>query len=162
LRLSTSAADDVYPSTPTVTFHGAAYQSAYVEFTAVETRTNVKVNGRYPLLETPTPDVVQVFNRYNTVPYVPTASVGAIPFLDVANRFVFSGAGFTPGLLRGQSWTTIAECLSQPRTDDARAIIGAANVLTAAMCRTTGNRPSAVCGVRAIQQIEHRLVAATP
>ena len=40
LGLSTSSATDVFPSTPTVTFHGSTYASDVLSFSGVETNTN--------------------------------------------------------------------------------------------------------------------------
>jgi len=157
LRLSHSGAGDVYPETATLTFHGSSYQSTHVEFTGMETRSNVQVNGQWAPLETPTPDVVQVFNQYNAPPYV--SRKGAIPFIDVGNRFVFSASGYDPGLLKGQTQAAIAAGLSDPGSETTRAILGEANVITAAVCVTTVNMPSAVCRVPAIQSIVHQLTA---
>ena len=40
LGLTTSSASDVYPSTPTLTFHGSTYSSDVISFVPVETKTN--------------------------------------------------------------------------------------------------------------------------
>ena len=55
LRLSHSAADDVFPNTPTLSFYGSSYSSQYVELSAAELQTNVRVGGSYRALQTPTP-----------------------------------------------------------------------------------------------------------
>jgi len=157
LRFSHSGAGDVYPETATLTFHGSSYQSTHVEFTGVETRSNVQVNGQWTTLETPTPDVVQVFNQYDAPPYV--GRKGGIPFVDVGNRFVFSGSAYDPALLKGQTQAAIAASLSDPASEITRAILGEANVITAAICVTTVNMPSAVCRVPAILSLSHQLTA---
>jgi len=158
LRFSQSAADIEYPSTPTVTFHGATFQSQYVDFTGVETRGNVRVNGKYPPLDTLSAQDAPLYHRYDAPPY--TGRAGGIPFIDIANRFVVQGAGFSPGLLHGTSWSTIVAHLSEPGSEDARAIIGTANVLTATICAATADTPRVVCAVPAIQQIERHLASA--
>jgi hypothetical protein len=46
----------------------------------------------------------------------------------------------------------VADDLSDPTNSDARAVLGAANKLSAAICATTGGKPASVCrspGVRA-------------
>ncbi len=160
LGLSHSATDDIFPGTATFTFHGATYHSQYVDFTAVEMQTNTKVNGQYAPLETPDASEVALLQTYDAPPYVPADAAGSIPFLDIANQFVFSGATFPPDLLTGKSWTAIAARLSDPTTPEARGIIGTADVLTGAICIATSNKPAAVCGIPAIQLIEHTTLTA--
>ena len=60
LRTTTSAADDVYPSTPTFTFYGADYTSPYLAFSSVELESNVRSGGQYRALQTPTADQQQL------------------------------------------------------------------------------------------------------
>ena len=55
-------------------------------------------------------------------------------------------------MLEGKSRAEIAAALSDPTSDIAKAVVGNANVLTAAICEATGNKPSDVCtsaGVKA-------------
>jgi Domain of unknown function (DUF929) len=160
LRYSRSAADDVFPNTPSFTFHGASYESAYVEFTPVELQTNVRAGGGgYAPLERPDTVEQQVFDRYNVPPYVTPQDSGSIPFIDVANQFAFTGASFSPDLLARRSWTDIAGQLSKPDSDLAPAVIGTANVLTAAICKATSDKPATVCGEPVMQMIERNLVS---
>jgi hypothetical protein len=79
---------------------------------------------------------------------------GSLPFIDVANKLVVSGAGigFSPGLFQGLSMTQVADDLSNPSSPETVAVLGAANKLSAAICAATGGRPVSVCtspGVRA-------------
>jgi hypothetical protein len=167
LQLSQSAADDVYPLTPTFTFVGAAYTSQSVAFDAVETAGNVRQNGRYPPLQALSPQQEQLLRTYDAPPYVPTSSAGAIPFLDISNLYSVTGASFDPGVLQGRSWETIAASLTHSDSPQARAILGTANVLSAAICQATDSQPAEVCGsptVRALSQTLSQLPApgATP
>jgi hypothetical protein len=162
LRITTSAADDVYPSTPTFTFYGAQYTSQYVDFSSVELQSNVKSGGQYAPLQSPTPDQEQLLRLYDAPPYVPASSAGAIPFLDVANLYVTAGASFDVGVLQGHSWQEIAANLSDANTDQAKGILGTANVLTAAICQSTANTPAGVCSSPTIQALESRLGGAQP
>lgn len=153
LHLTRSAADDIYPSTPTFTFVGATYSSPTVALEAVETQGNTRVNGRYPPLQTPTAAQQQLLRTYDAPPYVPASSAGGIPFLDVAGQYVLVGASYDTGLLQGRSWEDIAGSLSDPNTPTARAVVGAANVLTAAICTATESQPAEVCGQDAVRAL---------
>lgn len=157
LQLARSAADDVYPSTPTFSFYGATYQSPYLEFRAVELQSSARVGSTYQTLQTPTPDEEKIVSQYDGPPYVPASQAGAIPFIDVANRYVVTGANVSPEVLDHRSWESIAASLSNPGSDQARAIVGTANLLTAAICQATGETPSTVCSQPAIRQIEASL-----
>jgi len=72
---------------------------------------------------------------------------------------VFSGSSFPPDLLAGKSWTTIATRLSDPTSAEARAIVGAADVLTGAICIVTSGKPAEVCQAPAIQIIQQTTLA---
>jgi hypothetical protein len=146
LRLSHSASDDVYPSTPTFSFYASNYTSRYVEFSAVELQSNVRSGATYRDLQTPTPAQDNVLRTYDVPPFVPPSSANAIPFLDIANQYVVTGSNFDVGLLRGLSQAQIATMLKDGTNDPARAILGTANVLSAAVCSATGDTPAEVCG----------------
>jgi hypothetical protein len=152
----TSAADDVYPSTPTFTFHGATYQSQYIDFVAVETTTNVKgPDGQYQPLDRLTPTQQALVNQYDGPPY--TNSSGSIPFLDFGNRYVMSGASYQPDVIHGMSWSEIAQSLHDPNSSQAKAVLGSANLLTAAICKVSGQQPASVCSSPAIGALEAKL-----
>ena len=144
LGQTTSASDDVYPDTATLSFHGATYSSDYLSFTGVETSGRTKVNGQYATLDKLTAADQKTFETYDQPPYT-TGSAGGIPFIDFGGSFVSSGASFDPQLLAGMSHRQIAAALSDPTSPVAKAIDGSANVLTAALCEVTGQQPSAVC-----------------
>ncbi|HLH68511.1 MAG TPA: DUF929 family protein [Candidatus Dormibacteraeota bacterium] len=156
IRSMTSAADDVYPSTPTFTFHGATYQSPYIDFVAVETTTNVKgSNGQYQPLDSLTPSEQALVNQYDGPPY--TNSAGSIPFIDFGNRYVMSGATYQPDVIHGMSWSEIAQSLQDPSSSQAKAVIGSANLLTAAICKASGQQPANVCSSPTISSLEAKL-----
>ena len=144
LGQTTSASDDVYPDTATLSFHGATYSSDYLSFTGVETSGRTKVNGQYATLDKLTAADQKTFETYDQPPYI-AGSSGGIPFLDLGGSFVSSGASFDPQLLAGMSHRQIATALSDPTSPVAKAVDGSANVLTAALCEVTGQQPSAVC-----------------
>ncbi len=157
LKTARSAVDDVYPGTPTFSFYGATYTSPYLEFEAVETQTSSRVGSSYQTLQTPTPEQQQLIDRFDAPPYVAPENAGAIPFIDIANQYVLAGTTFSPGLLANQSWESIAANVAKGNTDQARAIIGSANVLTAAICAATSDSPANVCQQPSIQQIKAAL-----
>ena len=143
LGQTTSASDDVYPDTSTLSFHGATYASDYLSFTGVETtdRTKVKVVRKLDQL---TAADSTTFQTYDQPPYI-TGSAGSIPFLDLGGSYVSSGASFDPQLLAGMSHRQVAAALADPTSPVAKAVDGSANVLTAALCEVTGQQPAAVC-----------------
>lgn len=52
------------------------------------------------------------------------------------------------------TWQQIASSLANSSSDQAQAILGNANYLTAAICELTGNRPASVCATSTITQLE--------
>lgn len=144
LKTTTSSSSDVYPNTPTLTFHGATYNSQYIDFVSVESTDR----DRNPL-ESPTPAQQALVNRYDTS--------GSIPFVDFGNRYAFSGAMYLPDVLSGMSWQAVSDTLQQPDSAQAKAILGSANLITAAVCKLTGDQPASVCSSATIQAIEKTL-----
>jgi thiol-disulfide isomerase/thioredoxin len=144
LKTTTSSSSDVYPNTPTFTFHGATFTSQYIDFVSVETTDR----DRNPL-ESPTPAQQTLVNQYDTS--------GSIPFVDFGNRYSFAGATYSPDILSGMSWQAVADALAQPDSPQAQAILGSANLITAAICKLTGDQPAAVCSSATIQAIEKTL-----
>jgi thiol-disulfide isomerase/thioredoxin len=144
LKTTSSSSSDVYPNTPTFTFHGATYTSQYVDFVSVETTDR----DRNPL-ESPTSAQQALANQYDTS--------GSIPFVDVGNRYAFSGAMYLPDVLSGMSWQAVADSLAQPSSPQAKAILGSANLITAAVCKLTADQPATVCSSSTIQSIEKTL-----
>jgi len=143
-----------YPNTPTFTFHGSTYTSKYLTFTPVETQTNIpdKTTGTYTLLETPTKDQQALLTKY-----VPSGSQGAIPFIYFGGKYIIAGASYNPQVLAGLSWSKIAsEVKNNPNSDVAKAVVGTANYITAAICKMTGNQPASAC-TSTIQSLESSL-----
>ena len=148
-----------YPNTPTFTFHGSTYTSQYLTFTPVETQTNIpdKTTGTYTLLETPTKDQEALLTKYDAPPYVPSGSQGAIPFIYFGGKYIIAGASYNPQVLAGLSWSKIAsDVKNNPNSDVAKAVVGTANYITAAICKMTGNQPASAC-TSTIQSLESSL-----
>jgi thiol-disulfide isomerase/thioredoxin len=144
LKTTSSSSSDVYPNTPTFTFHGATYTSQYVDFVSVETTDR----DRNPL-ESPTSAQQALVNQYD--------SAGSIPFVDLGNGYAFSGAMYVPDVLGAMSWTAVADSLAQSSSPQAKAILGSANLITAAICKLTADQPATVCSSSTIQSIEKTL-----
>ena len=149
LSATHSAGTDVYPNTQTLSFYASSYSSPFVDFQAVEEATNQVVNGSYQTLQTPTAAQRALMAKYD--------SSGSIPFLDIANKYVITGASFSPQVLQGLSREQIAAQLSDPSSPVALAIDGTANDITAAICNVTGNLPSSVGNSSAIAAIAKTL-----
>lgn len=153
----TSAAKDQYPNTPTFTFVKAKYKSKYLVFKSVEEYTNQvdSATGYYATLQKPTAAEQKLILKYDTPKYVPglTSSSGnPIPFMSFDNKFLVSGASYSPDALTGLTRSSVATGLSDPTSPVTDAIITSANYQTAAICSLTNDQPSTVCtssGVKA-------------
>ena len=161
LYQTTSSSNDVYPSTPTFTFYtgrygGPFYTSKYIDFVPVETLGNVQdSSGNYATLQTPTTEQQNLLNTYDVPPY--TTQSGSIPFIDIANQFIISGASYSPQDLQNLQWQDIANNLSDPTSTIGKDILGTANYMTAGICMTTHQQPGSVCNTEVIQKIEQSL-----
>jgi Domain of unknown function (DUF929) len=141
-----SSSTDVYPSTPTLTFHNASYTSKYLTFTPVEWYGNVpNASGTYPTLQAPTSAQMAVFNKYDAPPYVQATDKGSFPFVDIGNKYLVIGAQFLPTALKGMTWPQVAAAMRNPSSAVAKDVNAAANTLTAAICKATGGKPGNVC-----------------
>ncbi len=161
--ISSTRSVEPYQGTPTFTFVRAHYRSRYVAFASVEQYTNVwdSAAGFYSSLQTPSAQEAAVFKKYDTSKYIPgiTSSQDySIPFLSLGNRYLISGASYTPQLLQGISRDTIAAGLSDATNPVTVAIVAVANYDTAVICSLTHNQPSQVCsspGVLAAKKSLH-------
>jgi thiol-disulfide isomerase/thioredoxin len=128
-----------YPNTPTWTFVKSKFTSPYFTFTPVEMETNIpdKSTGEYTTLQNPTAAQTALINKYSTD--------GSIPFIYFDGKAVISGASYNAGVLSGLSWATIASDLHNPSSSVAKAVLGTANYITAAICKTTNNAPASAC-----------------
>jgi hypothetical protein len=58
---------------------------------------------------------------------------------------VLSGASYSPDLFVGMNWQQVAAKLADPSSSQAKAVLGTANMLTAAFCQLTSAQPVNVC-----------------
>src|SRR5438034_5850459 len=152
LRGIHSSSSDAFPSTPTLTFYKTGYTSKYLVFTPVETTTE---DRNTPLQKT-TAAQEALLSKYDAPPYVSQGSTGAIPFIDFGNKYLVSGASYSPEVLQGKTWSEVAAALSNPADPVSQGAVGAANKMTAAICKLTNNQPATAC-TPAIQKLEGQL-----
>lgn len=143
LALTTSSSSDIYPNTPTFTFQKASLSSTFVAFEATETQTRTGQS-----LQNPTPEQLALVSKYDPG--------GSIPFVDVGNIGVAVGSGFLPDLLTGRSWDQAAAELPDGTSPLARAVLGNANWLTAAVCKAGADK-APVCGNPNLKALESQL-----
>jgi hypothetical protein len=141
-----SSSTDIYPSTATLTFYKSHYSSKYLTFTAVE---NKKVDETQTLQPT-TPQQQATWQRYE-----PTGT--GYPFIAFSNKLAMTGPLFNPGVLHGLDWQQISAKLHNPGSQVAQGALGGANLITAAICKMTGNQPASVCTSAPIKALEPRL-----
>ena len=151
LKFIHSSASDTPASIPTLTFYKSAYTSKYITFTPVEMQDVNKAT-----LQVPTAAQSAVLAKYDAPPQVPQADAGSIPFIDFGNKFMTSGASYSYTVLQGKTWAQVAAALKDPSSDIAKGADGAANMITAAICKLTGNQPATAC-TPAVQAIESSL-----
>jgi hypothetical protein len=130
-----------YPGTPTWTFANSTFTSRYLTFTSVEEYTNVpdKSTGGYTTLQSLSKQQQALLTKYDA------AYQGSIPFQDFGNKYLSVGASYDPGVLSGLTWAQIADDLHQPASAVGKAVLGAANYLTAAICGLTKDAPATAC-----------------
>ncbi|HUZ23896.1 MAG TPA: DUF929 family protein [Streptosporangiaceae bacterium] len=147
LRGIHSSSTDTDPNTPTLTFYKSSYTSKYLTFTPVENETITHT----PLQNT-TAAQSAIWAKYE-----PNASQRGYPFIDIANKYMITAPLFDPGLLAGLSWAQVAADLNNPSSPVAQGALGAANYITAAICKTTNNAPANVCTTAPVASLEPKL-----
>ena len=135
-----SSSADVFPRTATLTFYKSGYTSKYLTFTPIENLTVTKAP-----LQNPTAAQNALWARYE-----PDPSTRGYPFIDFGNKWVLKGPIYDPAVLKGLTWSQIATAMRNPSSPVSQGVLGAANYMTAAICKTTNNQPSTVCTSRAV------------
>ena len=131
-----SSATDVYPGTATLSFRAAVYRSTELTLRTTELTDNA---GRP--LQAQTPLDTRLIDAFDVPPYVNSADQsGAVPFLDIANRYILAGAQYSPQVLAGLSAAQIAAQLANPSSPVAQAIDGSARVIVAAIDQVLAGR----------------------
>jgi hypothetical protein len=131
-----SSPTDVYPSTPTLSFYKSRYTSKYLAFVPVEWYGENHTSSGYAYLQHPTPQQQALFAKY---------SGGSFPFLDIGNRYLLPQAQYLPADLAHLGWAQVAAAMRDPSSTVGKDIDGAANIITAAICKVTHGQPGSVC-----------------
>jgi hypothetical protein len=142
---TSSSASDVYPNTPTLSFHGATFTSKYLAFKGYETTDN-----QHQQLDQLSDADGEIFNKYDNPPYVSSSDASAIPFVLYGGEWVTHGTSFDPGILAGKTHEEIAKALSDPDDPITKAVVGNANEVTATLCKLTQNQPADVCASKGV------------
>lgn len=135
LGQTSSSPTDKFPNTATLSFHGSKFASSTISFSGIEQTTNQVKNGQYTKLDSTTSADAALFKKYG----------GSYPFVDIGGKYVVTGASFDPTVLQGKTHAEIASALKDANSDISKAIVGTANVITAAICAVSGSKPAAVC-----------------
>ena len=144
LDQTTSSGTDVHPNTATFSFLNAKFSSPYLSLQTVESQDN---EGK--TLQKATSAQNAIVAKYD--------SNGSIPFIDFGNKYVITGATYDSTALDGKSFDEIAAAVPDPNTDIGKAVLGNANVMTAAICDMTGNKPANVCSTKTITDLQTAL-----
>jgi hypothetical protein len=139
LGLMQSSPTTAFANLSTFTFWQSIYASKYVVFESVERYSSLDPTGaRYLGLQKP--DARQAAA-------IAGAGAGANTFalVDVAGRWVLSGANFSPTVLAGMNQSQIAGTLTTRAAPLTQAVVASANEITATICSVDGDRPGAVC-----------------
>jgi len=150
LRFIHSSPTDVYPDTATLSFYRVGYMSRYVSFVPVEWYGEADDPGTplgHVYLQQPTAAEIALFSKY----------APGIPFLDVANRYVLPQASYLPSALAGLSWSAVVADMDDPASAVALDIDGAANIISAAICKQTNGQPVGVCQSSGVMRAAGRL-----
>ena len=143
-----SSSTDVFASTDTFTYYNSSYSSPYVVFQPFEAQTR----GGQALQSVP--------SNYTTV--MDSYSSG-YPFLDVANKFVVSGALYYPTFLGnglGGNWTKDIQNIGNNNTKLSYQVMSEANLITELICKETGGKPASVCSNPSITGYSPSIVTA--
>jgi hypothetical protein len=156
LDTATSSSSEVFSGINGFSFYMASYNSKYIYFNGTEEASSVPSSNPYsgftPLTQ-PGNDLMSLMQHYDRPPFTSPAKAGELPFVDIANKSIFSGALFSAELLQRKGYGTITYDIAHPSHSYAgQAILTSANVLTASICTVTGNAPENVCSSPAIHQ----------
>jgi Domain of unknown function (DUF929) len=134
-----SSPTDTYPNTPTLSFYKSSFTSTYLSFVPVEwygEAPDPSTPFQHVYLQQPTRQEGALFSKF---------AHGAFPFLDIGNRYVLPETSYLPSALAGLSWAQVVADMRNPASAVGKDIDGAANIITAAICKVTGGQPGGVC-----------------
>ncbi len=156
LKVATSSSSETFSGINGFSFYMVSYNSRYIYFDGTEEASSVPSSNPYsgftPFSQ-PVNNLMPLMRRYDQPPFTSSAKAGELPFIDIANKDIFSGALFPANLLGGKGYGTVAYDISHPsRSYTGQAVLTSANMLTASICTATNNMPENVCNSPAIHQ----------
>jgi hypothetical protein len=157
LKITASSHTDVDAQTHTFSYYGASFSSPYIHFVGIEAYSTVPTATYYKPLQTPSKEELAAIEKYSSSKYLGSAGATtsgqiSFPFADINNLAIISGASYDPSVLAGQTWSQIAGDLDNPNNPATQAILTTANYISAAICASSGNKPSSVCSSSGVQQ----------
>jgi Domain of unknown function (DUF929) len=159
-QTASAPSPESYPNTNTLSFHGASLTSSTISFSGFETATNQVKDGSYTKLDSLSSADKALRDKYDAPPYVSKDDAGAIPFVLIGGKYLIVGASYDPAVLQGKTHAQIAAALKDPTTAISKAVLGTANVITAAICSLTGKKPAAVCSAPGVVAGQKKLTGA--
>jgi hypothetical protein len=132
-------ANDGPPNLKSVSFRHAHFHSRYLALDPI-----VVEDVHHKRVEKVPPKVRRVWTKGGEPGY---------PWMDFGGRALLERASFDPRVIAKLGRGRIAGDLRHPRRNDATAIDGAANQITAAICVMTRDRPASVCKSKTIAKI---------
>jgi Domain of unknown function (DUF929) len=152
LGITESSSKDVYPNTPSFTFYKASFDMTGFAVQAVEQYSNIPTSDgqSYTELTKLTKAQQALAQKFDSSKYFPSGA-GGIPFIDMGNQFLVSGAMYSPSIINSMSRDDIAAGLSNPNNPATQAIVASANYLTASICKLTQGQPGSVCTSKGVQ-----------
>jgi YVTN family beta-propeller protein len=141
-----SSPTDVYPNTPGMSVASMSYVSNYISFVSV-----TLLDSSSNVLQLLTASQLDILNKFDTYPWVPSVDDYAVPFISFGNQFIQNGAPFSPGLLAGLSQADITANLSDSTNKVTQAIITSANNFTRCILRLTNNMPGGITSFLSLQ-----------
>ncbi|WP_295694190.1 DUF929 family protein [Lapillicoccus sp.] len=131
IEYAVSSASDTPASIPTLSLKDAKFTSQYLSFESYEVQDR---DGKALQKE---PDDVTALQSAN--------GGTAIPWIYYAGKAYQSGSTVDGTVFGTQAQDPIGAALTDPSSALSKAVIGGANLTTARICQTTGNKPADVC-----------------
>lgn len=127
------------------TFYGSSFSSKYLTFVPVERYSNVLVSPRANPLKATSYRVLQKLTAAQRAIMNEADKAHGTPFADFGGQAVMTGSPIPPQTLEHLTWSQLTSALRAHRGAAAQAIIGAADYITAELCKLTRNRPASAC-----------------
>jgi hypothetical protein len=145
LQTTKSAANDKFPNTPTLSYHGATYVSTYIDFVGLETQ-----DGAHHTLDPLTAAQSQLFEKLGG---------NSFPFVDFGGKWMQTVASADPSVLAGLTPDAVAAQVADPTSKIGSSVQQGADVFSAVICSIDGGKPATVCTSPAVTTATTALAA---